>query len=186
MTCVARIEATAYCDAMLISGYVISINRPAPCPSWRRRMPVGMLEVTTGMQEVGREGGRGASHGDSMRNYPQLGNGPGLFLHIPSMYACVTRNTIENGREDAPHTFISYSCCGARSPDKNAAPARAFIWRTITPEIITAFLRRCRLSSRIQRRTCARDAVRALGGFRWGKLKLLGSARRAFGASQRL
>lgn len=50
-----RIEATAYCNTMLISGNVISINRPAPCRSWRR-VPVGMLEVTTGIREVGRVG----------------------------------------------------------------------------------------------------------------------------------
>lgn len=42
----------AYCDAMLISGYVISINRHRLAVV--RRVPVGMLEVTTGMREENR------------------------------------------------------------------------------------------------------------------------------------
>lgn len=48
-------EGAAYCDAMLISGYVISINRHRR--GVVRRVPVGMLEVTASMRE--QEGRRG-------------------------------------------------------------------------------------------------------------------------------
>lgn len=139
-------------------------------------MPVGMLEVTTGMRGTGRIGeGHEASHGDSMRNCPQLET-----IEVPSCAACVTCER-ENGREKTRRAPFIAQLPRHVHPDKNKRP-RAFIGRTVTAEVITAFLRR--LSSRVHgRTTCER---RELGRILSGANRSFPELLRALDASQQL